>query len=843
MVSIITPAWGHEDITQNLVDGIATTTGVDFELIVVDNGNSFTPVQDYPWLRVIKPGSNLGFGGGNNLGAKHAKGNILLFINNDIDVLQPYWLSDLLKELQSDEIVGHELVVDNSYTLMQGKLHSYINGYLMLMHRKIFDDVGGFDTGFGKGWFEDVWFSVVAQNLGYKLREQKAEIYHQGSKTILDGRLRAEALMLRASYHFRDNVIKSWYPKDKLRIVFYTGGNYKFSDGSFEGKGVGGSESSLILLTRELAKLGHRVEVYGNPEVYGEQNGVIYHSIKEFRATDYCDVFVCFRNPIKYPEEINAVTKIFFSTDQYTIGNYDIDVFPKYDQVICISPYHLNYFKENYKEENGKSIYYNLGVNLPDYEEPVEKIPNKLLFCSVPHRGLQYLAKLFPLIKLQIPDAELFITSDYTLWGGDPDNQKFIDEFRDIKGVHFLGKISRKALVYHQKTAEIMAYPCVYEENFCISAAECIAAGCVPITSGIGSLKTTVGKDGVIIEGNPGEILFDDEFVRQVVTLLRDRPKLQSLSNQAKQSAFKRFNWKTIANTWETLLYSLRDRNMIDLLSRLQPFKTKNLTVLDLGCGKMESGISSQIPEIPLKDYVGVEIFPDAIEHSKKLPMVTAKREYVQEDILEYAEFNTDKKKDIVFLFDVMEHLEKKDGLKLLKNVEKIAQKRILIFMPLGEHTLEANDGIVAESGNPYQRHQSEWSVEEWQDLGYDVELLRGFHHGGSLDAAWIMKDTDYMATCPECEQEFNSAYYLNKHKISHSGGETAAAMASDIAETMPDVKIITAKIVDLSVNGVDWFGKTEIIVPYAQIVDVKRILTTAYGSEIIVSEELVENA
>lgn len=842
MISLITCAWKHEDITQNLVNGIATTTGVDFELIVVDNGDSFTPVQDYPWLRIIKPGRNLGFGGGNNFGVKHAKGNIILFLNNDIDILQPYWLSDLLLNLQPNEIVGQELVTDNSFTSVQGKFHSYINGYLILMHRKIFDDVGGFDTGFGKGWFEDVWFSTVAQSLGYKLREQKTAIYHQGSKTIADGRLRAEALMLKASYHFRDNVIKSWYPKDKLRIVFFTGGNYKFSDGSFEEKGVGGSESSLILLTRELAKLGHRVEVYGNPEVFGEQNGVIYHSVKEFRPTDYCDVFVCFRNPLENPETINAVTKIFWSTDQYTMGDYNHHVFPNYDKVICISPYHLEYFKKNYVKEGGKSIYFDLGVNLLDYKEELEKIPGKLLFCSVPDRGLNYLAKLFPRIKEQVPNAELFITSDYTLWGSTPGNEKFLETFRNIPGVHFLGKVSRKELVYHQLTSEIMVYPCNYDENFCVSAAECLAAGTPVITSDIGAIRTTVNGDGLIIEGKPGTSEYDNEFVSQTIGLLTNPEKLHSFALKTKEHAHKRFDWKILAKQWESLLYSLKNKNMLEILPRITPFKTEDLTVLDLGCGRMDSGVSIQLPEIKFHEYTGVDIWQDDLEKAKKAVMVTTHREYFLEDIRDFVDKVYDEEKyDLIFLFDVLEHFKKKDAITLLKQVEKMCKKRILIFMPIGEHTLEANDGRVADEGNKWQKHLSEWSVAEWQEMGYDVEYLQGFHQSGRLDAAWIIKDTGYMVVCKECDQEFNSSYYLSRHKLSHSSGENVITMANDVAVNMPDVKIVLSKTIDFSVNDKNWNGVREAQIPYAQIADIKRILIGAYGADIIVSEELVE--
>ena len=836
-VSIITPCWGNPELARNLVTTMAMTDGVDFELILVDNGNGVpTDLPHYSWLKVVTSPHNLGFGGGNNFGAGQASGDVLLFLNNDIEITNPSWLTKLLNEYKKNpkSIIGHELIKNNDFTLVRGKHHQYINGYCIMMSKDFFQEIGGWDLGFGLGWFEDVWLCQEALMRGYKLIEVKTDIIHLGSQTIMDGRLKPNKMMVNAGYHFRDRVIKAEIPEGKMRIVFMVQGNYEFSDESLEGKGVGGAEQALIFLTRELAKQGHLVEVYNKPERVGLQNGVYYHKVEEFRYSDYADVFICFRNPIKNAEMVNAPLKLFWSCDQYTVGNYKKNVFPIYDKVICISDFHKEYFLKEYDADPKQIEVISLGVNLPDYEKEIKKVKGKMIFCSVPYRGLNELLPLYQKIKKQVPWASLFITSDYTLWGADPGNEAFKEMWQSQPDVHFLGKVPRQELVKHQLEAEVMAYPCNYDENFCISAAECISAGAIPVVFAHGALDTTIGKDGFIAKD-------DFDFVSKVVKVLKGQSKINFVS------ARKRFDWKILANKWQTLLYSWYMDKILDLKTRLPQGNMEEFSVLDLGCGKMDSAVSEQIPLIKFGEYTGVDIWEKDLEQAKLKDMLTTQRTYFLEDVKDFVEKNQNKKFDLIFLFDVLEHFEKKDALEIFKKVEKMCTKRIIMFMPIGKHTLEANDGRVLAEGNQWQKHLSEWSVQEWKELGYDIDLYKGFHQSGKLDAAWIMRDIKYMKVCKTCGEEFTSSYFFERHKLSHGNKETTfktevVPLAHDEVIPMPNVKVKFNRKIEISVNDFSALNVDEIIVPYASLADKLRIISEAYG-DIVVSQEFVKNS
>ena len=78
-------------------------------------------------IRLIQSASNLGFSGGNNLGFTHAKGDYIVFLNNDT-VVDPEWLTYLVNAMQTDETIGLAqstiLMIDGQKIQTAGWLYS-----------------------------------------------------------------------------------------------------------------------------------------------------------------------------------------------------------------------------------------------------------------------------------------------------------------------------------------------------------------------------------------------------------------------------------------------------------------------------------------------------------------------------------------------------------------------------------------------------------------------------------------------------------------------------------------------------------------------------------------------
>lgn len=560
MISIITVAFNnYQTITKPFIEQVLKSKG-EFELIVVNNGTEKIPKGKYTLIE----SKNLGYGTGCNLGYSKAKGDYIIFMNNDVVIKDPNWLKTLTSEADKS-VVGPQLVTFNEYTEFMGKCTPYLNGWCVASSRKIWEDIAEegkvFDENFFL-YFEDVEVSQRASLKGYELKEVNCGIEHLVSRSSKNTPV--EKYTQESQQYFLNKAMLNYLKATgKKRIVFYFHNSYPFIDSDYEGKGVGGAESAIIQLSREFANLGWLTEVYNGTTKTGVFNGVYYYNEEQFKPWVYTDVFVIFRNPHHVIQYVNAVKKIFWSCDQWTSGYWQKDTFPFVDKVVCISKYHADYVNSVYGPVDKLEVI-DLGVKKEDYIEEVEKIPGKLIYCSVPKRGLEYMESLFRKIKQKVPYARLYITSDYTLWGLSwPNNTEFRDQFKDMEGVTFLGKVSREELIKHQKEAEVMAYPCNYEECFCIAAMECIAAGAIPVTTKLAALETTVADSGVLISNMPGTSDYDNNFVEAVANLLADKKKAQVLRNKSRNRALTLYIWEKIAQDWLKLFDSIKVKEMV----------------------------------------------------------------------------------------------------------------------------------------------------------------------------------------------------------------------------------------------------------------------------------------
>jgi glycosyltransferase involved in cell wall biosynthesis len=344
-----------------------------------------------------------------------------------------------------------------------------------------------------------------------------------------------------------------------LNIVFIANQSFAFADPDFEAKGVGGSEYALILLTRTLAKRGHEVQVFGRDLREGAFNGVQYVNISKFDPLGTYEYLILFRSSFFGFIVAKARQKVFWSTD-IDWADWDKFIFSYVQKVICISPFHRDFLLKTYKSVREEQLtIMEHGVIDEDYfdsppEELPKKVGNRLIYCSVPERGLVHLSRLFPHIRQQVPDAELVVTSDYSLWGRSPGTEQFKQMFGNAAGVLYFGKVTRQKLVELQKSSKVMAYPCTYYEGFCIAALECIAAAAVPVTTNKFALATTVGSSGMLVDGEAGEIEYDDAFIRNVVKLLTAQDCWTDLAIKGRRRTFEQFCWGTICDKFERIL-------------------------------------------------------------------------------------------------------------------------------------------------------------------------------------------------------------------------------------------------------------------------------------------------
>jgi SAM-dependent methyltransferase len=143
-------------------------------------------------------------------------------------------------------------------------------------------------------------------------------------------------------------------------------------------------------------------------------------------------------------------------------------------------------------------------------------------------------------------------------------------------------------------------------------------------------------------------------------------------------------------------------------------------SALDLGCGG-----GSPVRHLGIPCLAGMDGHPPALDDAKH---AGTHQEYFLGDVREIGTLFAAGRFDACFAVDLIEHLTKEDGLRLLRDMERVASKRVIIFTP---------NGFLPQRGaeDDLQEHLSGWEPEEMQALGYSVigmhgpKFLRGEYH------------------------------------------------------------------------------------------------------------------
>jgi hypothetical protein len=138
-------------------------------------------------------------------------------------------------------------------------------------------------------------------------------------------------------------------------------------------------------------------------------------------------------------------------------------------------------------------------------------------------------------------------------------------------------------------------------------------------------------------------------------------------------------------------------------------------TLLDIGCGH-DSPIKRFAHR--LERTVGIDQFEGYLERSRETAIHS---EYRQVDALEIETVFGPRSFDCVVALDLIEHLEKPQGFRLLEAMERVARKKVIVFTPSGFLPQGEYDG------NPWQAHRSGWDPQEMRDRGYRVRGMYGW--------------------------------------------------------------------------------------------------------------------
>jgi GT2 family glycosyltransferase len=223
LVSIIILNRDHPNELRNCIDSILTKSSYEYyEIIVVENSSQqqetfrlYDEIEKNTSTNIVDYKQPFNFARANNFAVQHTRGNVLLFLNNDIEVISHDWLEQMLAHVMRRDVgaVGSKLYYPNDTIQHAGiilgiegfaghalkhfprKSPGYINrlrliqnysavtGACLMIRKEVFQKIGGFDEQYELAVSDiDLCLKIVSNHY-WIVWTPYAELYHHESKT------------------------------------------------------------------------------------------------------------------------------------------------------------------------------------------------------------------------------------------------------------------------------------------------------------------------------------------------------------------------------------------------------------------------------------------------------------------------------------------------------------------------------------------------------------------------------------------------------------------------------------------------------------------------------------
>lgn len=322
---------------------------------------------------------------------------------------------------------------------------------------------------------------------------------------------------------------------------------------------LGGSETSVLLLAKGLAELGHSIVLLTSTTVNIPQHidNLVLHNINRWQDVYEQSQMVIF-NRFIIPEIILArdgKLKYYYSHDAYDQTHIvsvisHREIYNRLNKILCVSEWQKQTFiKYLGIPENKLSV---IGNSMDPflYMGYTERNENKLIFASIPYKGINVLADLFNdvCIKSQNEDLELHVYSSMSLYGeqSDKEYEGDFDKLSKTKGVFLHKPISMREMAYQLASSSLYIHPATYHETFGMMFTMAQAAGCLPVTVDNGAANEIIDNKNTGFITERRSILNNNgyqEFVDLVVSLLDE--DLYSCRLKAKEASKRWFYLNT----------------------------------------------------------------------------------------------------------------------------------------------------------------------------------------------------------------------------------------------------------------------------------------------------------
>lgn len=351
-------------------------------------------------------------------------------------------------------------------------------------------------------------------------------------------------------------------------------GPLSYSDLVSGGRGVTGSEQSMLYLALAQVRMGNQVVCYLPTRNPGFHEGVELLDADQawprFRRLDSCDVVISWVTADPMRQLGPGALKVF----SVQVNDWLLNTFAYQDHVdvtVAATKAHQGWLLQELGAP-GPEMHWEIipnGVELSRFvgAQEVVRQPYRCVYLSSPDRGLHWLLAMWPEIRFAYPDAELHIFYEV---------QKWLDQATSLHsevgvraryvvsransltkhGVVIHGALPPGELAKELMKADLSLYPCDPvrpTEGFGVAVMEACASGAVPVITDADAFGEVYAESGARMIPRGNSRRWTDEFLEATLSLMAAPSEILQ-RREAVMKFAKDYDWQIVAGQWQNMI-------------------------------------------------------------------------------------------------------------------------------------------------------------------------------------------------------------------------------------------------------------------------------------------------
>lgn len=367
-----------------------------------------------------------------------------------------------------------------------------------------------------------------------------------------------------------------------MKIAFVDLSGIDFTPLTPEVLPLGGMQSGVSYLSRELAARGHEVTIFNGARAEGTFCGVrVLNFRRHFPAALHdCDFYISIScsgltiRPFTRGRPLILLTG-HSSVEPSMQALAQREERDCWDHFVFKSNWQAEAMRKTFSLDPGRISIITNAVS-PAFEalaEPkssflLEGRPPVLYFSSTPFRGLDILVRAFPAIAKAVPGVTARVYSSMAPYQAQEREAEFGDLYRACRaaGMDYVGSLSQPQLCEAVASADVLAFPSTYPETSCITLMEAMAASNLIVSRALGAIPETAAGFGYLL-AEPARLsgaALADGFARHVIGVLKsaqERPRqVAARLRLQRRYCLTNYSWPSKAKEWEATLAEIAAR-------------------------------------------------------------------------------------------------------------------------------------------------------------------------------------------------------------------------------------------------------------------------------------------